>query len=392
MSSPFHTKVGVMSMSRLAIEGGEKTVTLEPPTWPRLHVKEIEAAIDALRIAASGVDDSWEYLCSARGGGPTAEFERKFAQFMGAKYAMATNSGGAALHIAVMASGVEAGDEVIVSPYTWGQSVSCVLQQCAIPVFADIDPKTYTLDPASIEAKITPRTKAIVVVHIYGHPADMDGIMDVARRYGLKVIEDCAQATGAIYKGRRVGTIGDFGCFSIGNGKQIIGGEGGVLLTNDERLYELANVFGQHPMRQQHVVQDDELRRLMDSLIFTYRIHPLAAIIAGVQLNYLDEWNEQRRRNHELLSDGLGDMPGIEPVYTAPECTHVYHIYSPTFIPEEVEGISRDTYIKALQAEGVPISHGYVRMPIHLRPRMREKKYFFGRGYPWAVTPEGQAL
>lgn len=369
-------------MVKLAIEGGQKEVTLKSPPWPVVGEEEISAVVEAL----SKSSENWEYLCSAAGGGPTAEFEKAFADFMGAKHAMCTAGGGPALHIAVMAAGVEAGDEVIVSPYTWGQTVSCILQQNAIPIFADIDPKTYTLNPQAVEARISPYTKAIVVVHIYGHPADMDAIMKVAKKHGLKVIEDCAQATGATYKGRRVGTMGDFGCFSIGDGKQIIGGEGGVLLTNDDKLYELANVFGQHPARQAHAVSDPALKKYTDSLIYTYRIHPLAAVIAKVQLQYLDPWNSERRRNHELLSKGLEEIAGIDPPTAAPECEHVYHIYSPSFVPEEVEGVSRQTFVEALAAEGVPIGLGYVRTPIHLRPRMQEKKYFFGRGYPWRAA------
>jgi len=368
-------------MAKLAIEGGEKEVTLSPPNWPQVGEEEIEAVVAALRKSA----EDWEYLCSARGGGPTAEFERTFAEFMGAEYGLCTCGGGPALHVAVMAAGVESGDEVIVSPYTWGQTVSCILQQNAIPVFADIDLRTYNLDPKSVEERISPYTKALVVVHIYGHPADMDALNAVAEKHGLLVIEDCAQATGAKYKGRRVGTLGHLGCFSIGDGKQIIGGEGGVLLTNDCDLFEEALMFGQHPLRQSWQVENEERKKWMDSLIYTYRIHPLAAVIAGVQLRYLDQWNAERRANYELLSEGLKDVPGIEPVYVAPDCEHVYHIYSPTFVPEEVEGISRDTYIEALQAEGVPIGHGYVRTPIHLRPRMQEKRWFFGRGYPWAA-------
>ena len=369
-------------MAELAINGGSKEATLHAPNWPQVGEEEIEAVVAALRKSK----EDGSYLCSAAGGGPTEEFEKQFADFMGGEYATCTCGGGPALHIAVMAAGVEAGDEVIVSPYTWGQTVSCILQQNAIPIYADIDPKTYTLDAESVEAKISPYTKAIVVVHIYGHPADMDPIMEVARKHGLQVIEDCAQATGALYKGRRVGTIGDFGCFSIGDGKQMIGGEGGLLLTNEERSYELANVFGQHPSRQHKTVKDPDLRHYIDSLIYTYRIHPVAPVIAGVQLKYLDKWNSERRANHGLLSKGLEEVPGIEPVYVSPDCEHVYHQYSPSFVSEEVEGVSKRTYVRALAAEGVPIGTGYVGAPIHLRPRMQDKKYFFGKGYPWTCA------
>lgn len=368
-------------MPNLALLGGPKTVTLKADMrWPRVGEEEIAAVVDALRKSSEDIS----YLTSYAGGGPTEAFEQDFCSVIGVKYALSTNSGGAALHIAIMAAGVEAGDEVIVSGYTWGQTVSCILQQNAIPVFADIDPETYTLDPKSIEEKISPYTKAIVVVHLYGQAADMDPIMEIARKYGLMVIEDCAQATGATYKGRRVGSIGHFGCFSIGSGKQIIGGEGGLVVTNDEELFERACLYGCHPARANKVIKDPKRRLEIDNLIYTYRIHPLAAVIARVQLRYLDEWNEQRRQNCERLSRGLAGIPGIRPPAVREECEHVYHIYAPSFIPREVEGVSRELYVKALQAEGVPLGLGYVRTPIYLRRRFQQYHSFFGKGLPWS--------
>lgn len=367
-------------MPILAVNGGSKTVTLSPGSWPRIGEEEIAAVIEGLRRSAQDTN----YISAPGGKGPVAEFEQAFASFMGSRFAMTTSGCGPALHIALMAAGVQAGDEVIVSPYSWGQTVSCILHQNAIPVFADIDSRTYTLDPASVESKITERTRAIVVVHIYGHPADMDPIMKIAQKRGLMVIEDNAQATGARYRGRRTGAIGHLGCFSIGDGKNIMGGEGGVLLTNDERLYRRANLMGQHPARHHEIVKDDpELSPYVDSLIYTYRIHPVSCMICGVQLRHLDEWNAQRRANAEFLSAGLREIPGIEPPHVAPDCEHVYHIYSPTFASEQVEGVSRETFVKALQAEGVPIGLGYVRNPIHLRRILQERNYFYGKGCPW---------
>jgi len=376
-------------MSKLAINGREKVVTLHPPSWPRIGEEEIAAVAEGLRRSAEDAN----YLSAPGGKGPVEVFEKAFAEFMGARFAMTTNGGGPALHIALMAAGVQAGDEVIASPYSWGQTVSCVLHQNAIPVFADIDARTYNLDPATIEAKITDRTRAIMVVHIYGHPADMDPIMAIAEEHGLMVIEDNAQADGAVYEGKRTGTLGHLGCFSIGDGKNIMGGEGGVLLTDDDRLYRRANLMGQHPARHYDIVKDDpELSPYIDSLIYTYRIHPVSCLIAGVQLRYLDEWNSQRRANADFLSKGLRGIPGIEPPYVAPDCDHVYHIYSPTFVPAAVEGISRETYVKAVQAEGVPLGLGYVRKPIHLRRMLQERNYFYGKGCPWTCGHAGRRI
>jgi dTDP-4-amino-4,6-dideoxygalactose transaminase len=375
-------------MPTLAIDGGRKTVTLKPPVWPRVWSEEIQAVTSALR--ATRKDPS--YLTSAAGTGIVQTFEKRFARRMGTRYAMTTSGCGPALHVALMAAGVQAGDEVICPTYSWGQTVSCVLQANAIPVFADIDPETYTMTARTIEPRITRYTRAVVVVHIYGHPADMDPIMVLARRKGLPVIEDVAQATGARYHGRRVGSLGHIGCFSIGDGKQIVGGEGGLLLTGDEGIFERALLFGQHPARHRWQIKDPKLRAWSDSLIYTYRIHPLAAVICNVMLDRMDRLNGERRRNHERLSRGLRGVPGIRPVVVREGCQHVYHGYSPTFVPEEVEGVSRETWVKALQAEGVPMGMGYVGTPIHLRRRIVEHAYFSGRGVPWTLHPAGKEI
>ena len=222
--------------SKLAIHGGPKAVTERAPVWPRFADDEIEAATWALNEARTKRD----YISASFGGEGLEAFERDFADFLDVKHVVSTNSGCAAIHVALMAAGVKAGDEVIVSPYTWGQTVSPILQTNAIPVFADIDPETFNLDPASVEARISPHTKAILVVHIFGGPAEMDGIMAVAERHGLKVVEDCAQADGASYQGKRVGAWGHLGAFSIGNGKNLAAGDGGLVTTDDRGLWELA--------------------------------------------------------------------------------------------------------------------------------------------------------
>ncbi|MDP6037070.1 MAG: aminotransferase class I/II-fold pyridoxal phosphate-dependent enzyme, partial [Candidatus Latescibacteria bacterium] len=216
----------------LAILGGEKTVTGRAPVWPRFGDDEIEAATWALNEARTKRD----YISASFGGEGLEAFEADFAEFLDVNHVVSTNSGCAAIHVALMAAGVKAGDEVIVSPYTWGQTVSPILQANAIPVFADIDPDTFNLDPVSVEEKISPYTKAILVVHIFGGPARMDALMDIAERHGLKVVEDCAQADGASYKGKRVGAWGHLGAFSIGNGKNLAAGDGGMVTTNDKKL------------------------------------------------------------------------------------------------------------------------------------------------------------
>ena len=367
-------------MSELAINGGQKAVSLPIPMWPQVGEEEIQAVVSALRKSSTDMS----YLTSLVGGEALSTFEEGFAEFIGREYALTTNGCGTALHTALAACGIEAGDEVIVSPYSYGQSVACVLQQNAIPIFADVNPETYTLDPKSVEEKITPYTKAVIVVHIFGHPADMSPIMDIARRHKLRVIEDCAQSTGSLYRGKKTGAFGDVSCFSLGDGKPLIGGEGGVLLTDHQEIFERAVLMSQGFERQDALIRSEELKKRMDKLMYSYRIHPLAAVIANVQLKYVDCWNQQRRQNATFLSDGLKDVPGIKPPAVAEGCEHVWYIYSPTFVPEEVEGISRERYVKALEAEGVAIDLGYARKPIHLRLPFRERQYFQGKGLPWS--------
>jgi dTDP-4-amino-4,6-dideoxygalactose transaminase len=368
-------------MTDLAILGGKPTVTAAAPPWPRVSDDDIAAVTSALLASR----DELANLTSVLPGGIVAEFEKACTERFGGALCATTNSGGAALHAALMALGVGAGDEVIVSPYTWGQSVACVLQQCAIPVFADIDPRTYTLDPGAVEAVITPSTKAIVVPHIYGQPADMAGLSRVAREHGLFLVEDCAQATGAAFDGDPVGTIGDIGCFSIGSGKQIIGGEGGFVLTRDPNLYDRLLVATQHPVRCATEVRDEHVRDGVDSFIYTYRIHPLAAAICLSQLGRLDEWNDLRREQLQAFSAELEPLPGVAPVYEQPGGKHVYHSYSPTYRAEELEGLDRLVYIQALKAEGVPIAPSYVGTPLHLGRRMQERTWYFGGGLPWSA-------
>ena len=284
--------------SELAINGGPRAVTRRPPIWPRFGDEEIVAATWALNQARTKND----YISASFGGEGLEGFERDFAAFLGVEHVVGTNSGCAAIHVALMAAGVKAGDEVIVSPYTWGQTVSPILQTNAIPVFADIDPETFNLDPASIEARISPYTRAILVVHLFGGPARMDEIMAVAEKHGLMVVEDCAQANGASYQGKRVGAWGHLGAFSIGNAKNLAAGDGGMVTTRDQRLRELALLYGHHPSRQGRQLEDPELREYIDSCCYTYRMHPISAVIARAQLVHLDEWNAKRRQNADYLS------------------------------------------------------------------------------------------
>jgi dTDP-4-amino-4,6-dideoxygalactose transaminase len=372
---------------QLAVFGGEKTVTESLPPWPFVTDEEIEAVRQALIESRT----DWSQICAAGPGGRAQELEERFASELGVAHAIATCGGGPSLHMACM-SVLEMGDEVITSPFSWGQTVSCILQAGGVPIFADIHPETLTLDPEKIEEKITEFTKAILLVHIGGIPADMDPIMEIARRHGLIVISDCAQAQGSLYKGRQVGSMAHYGCFSIGSGKNIAAGDGGMLVTDDRELYERALLAGMHPLRTVHQIAIPELKERIDSFIYTYRINALTAALALKMFDRLEQLNQWRRRNVAHLAEVLEGVPGIRPQDLPEHLDPAWHIAYWTFVGEGVPGVSREQYLTALQAEGVPIAGSYVGTPIHMRRTFQRKEFHYGKGYPWAANPRNEEI
>jgi len=363
------------SSSTPALLGGPPAVSAEAPPWPLL---------DAETLAAITRVITEETLCPVGAEGTQGDFERAFAAMHGRKFGLAVNGGTAALMLALHGAGVLPGDEVIASPFTWGASVSCILQNLAIPIFADIDPHTFTLDPDSIERRITPRTRAIVVVHIFGFPADMTRIMDVADRHGLAVIEDCAQAHGGKHAGRLLGGWGTVSAFSLQASKNLTGGEGGILLCDDRVIYERAMSMGTHPQRLYAELELPEFREKIDSLAFNYRMHSMSAAMANAQLPRLDAWTQARGRNAQRLYDGVRSLPFINiPGPLLETDRHAFYnipfTYKAGVIP-----LSRDEFIESLKAEGVN-ANVYVKVPLYLRRRFQEHDYF-GRGYPWAIA------
>lgn len=360
-----------------ALLGGTPAVTAQLPPWPLV---DAEALAEITRVITE------ETLCPVGAEGTQGEFERSFAAMHGRKYGLAVNGGTAALMLALHGAGVEPGDEVVVSPFTWGASVSCVLQNFAIPIFADIDENTFTLDPDSIEKRITPRTKAIVVVHIFGFPADMTRIMEVANKHNLAVIEDCAQAHGAKHAGKLVGSWGTVGAFSLQASKNLTGGEGGILICDDREVYERAMSMGTHPQRLYAELELPEYREKIDSLAFNYRMHSMAAALANTQLKYLEEWTLARGRNAQRLYEAVRDIPYVNvPDPLLETDRHAYYNIPFTYNTDEIP-LRRDEFVEALKAEGVGAGV-YVRVPLYLRPRFQNHDYF-GKGYPWALSPE----
>jgi len=363
---------------KLAISGGTPILKREDyKNWPVITE-------DDRRLVAEVLDSG----IVAGGTGPqVVALEKEFAQFIGAKHCLTTGSGTAALHMALAAVDVGPGDEVLVPAYTFLATASCVLHQMAIPIFVDIDPRTYTMDPAKIEAAITERTKAIIPVHIQGCPADMDPIMEIAAKHNLHVIEDACQAHGAMYKGRMCGTIGVAGAFSLNNLKNLCGGEGGLFITDDDDVLkkgDLVRYFGDE-------CDEKTLRQKYNSSIlgYMYRNQELPAALARGQLMHLDEHNATRISNSEYLSRELGKIPGVIPAFCPPECKHVYWFYAVRFDPKAA-GIDaeprrfRIAVEKALFKEGVLVGQWQV-MPT-LAQDVFQSMIGVGKRYPWAIN------
>ena len=285
------------------------------------------------------------------------EFEERFAEWCGARHAVAVSSGTTALHVALLAHGIGPGDEVITTPFSFIASANCILYAGATPRFADIDPRYYGLDPASVEAQITPATKAIIPVHLFGQPCDMDALAEIADRHNLVIIEDACQAHGAALDGRPVGSWGT-ACYSFYPTKNMTTGEGGMITTDDPALAERMRVLREHGMR---------VRYVHETLGYNFRMTDLQAAIGIVQLTRVDAWNRQRRQNADYLSAHLAEVPGVETPAVRPGATHVFHQYT-------VGLADRAHTIDALTAAG--IGYGiYYPIPIH------KQEIYLARGY-----------
>ncbi len=325
------------------------------------------------------------------GGDKVKEFERKWAQREGFKHAISVNSWTTGLMTAVGAIGIEPGDEVIVSPYTMSASATAILFYGGIPIFADIDPDSFNMSPAAIEKAITPRTKAIMVVHIFGQAADMDAIMAIAHQHKLKVIEDAAQAPGVYYKGKPVGAIGDIGGFSLNYHKHIHTGEGGMLVTNDDNLAKRCQLIRNHA---ENLIEFQEVEDLSNMIGSNYRLTELQAAIGIAQLDKVGYLLALRNRLADYFTQGLQGLPGITPVQRTPGADHAYYLY-PIKFDASVVGVSRDAFVKAVNAELPHAKHweqtvlaqAYVK-PLYLAPLYQKKIALGSKGFPWTMNPE----
>lgn len=285
------------------------------------------------------------------------EFEERFAAWAGARYAVAVSSGTTALHVALLAHEIGAGDEVITTPFSFIASANSVLYTGAAPRFADIDPVYYTIDPEAIERQITQRTRAIIPVHLFGQPCAMDAIAAIAERHGLAIVEDACQAHGAKLDGRPPGAWGT-ACYSFYPTKNMTTGEGGMITTNDPALAERMRVIREHGMR---------VRYVHETLGYNFRMTDMQAAIGLVQLTRIDRWNEQRRRNAAFLSARLSGVPGVETPQVRAGATHVFHQYT-------VALADRERVIAGLTERG--IGYGiYYPIPIHKQQVYQERGY-----------------
>ncbi len=361
----------------LALFGGPKAIQTEFKHYNSIGAEEVQAAKTVIESGVlSQFLGAWHE--DFYGGPKVREFERNCETFFGVKHAVTVNSATSGLIAAVGAIGIEPGDEVIVSPWTMCASATAILQWNAIPVFADIDPETFCLDPKSIEANITPYTKAIMVVDIFGQSADMDTIKAIAARHGLKIISDSAQAPSAKYKGKYAGTLADVGCYSLNYHKHIHTGEGGILVTDNDELAERLRLIRNHA---EAVVGDKGESNLINMIGYNFRLGEIECAIGIEQLKKLNKFAATRQHTADRLSKGLQGLHGLLTPVVKTDCTHVYYYY-PMILDVQALGVSRDKIHAALTAEGVPVGNRYQNL--HLLPIFQNKIAYGSRGFPWS--------
>ena len=365
---------------QLALSGGIPAVQSEYPEmfkWPIITEEDEAAALDVLRSGnMSGTDI-------------TRQFEKEFAAWMQTDYALGFNTGTASIHAAMFACKIGVGDEVICPSLTYWATVLQVYSLGGTPVFAEVEADTFCLDPNDIEHRITDRTKAIIVVHYVGYPADMDRIMAIANKHNLKVIEDVSHAQGSRYKGRLLGTIGDVGAMSLMSGKAFAIGEAGILVTNNREIYERSAAFS-HYERYNNEIVTEELRPFTGLPLggYKYRMHQVSSAVGRVQLKYYEQRIAEIGRAMNYFWDQLEGLPGIRAHRTAADSGHsMGGFYHPLGIykSEELGGLSITRFCEAVRAEGVPDCSPGCNLPLHLHPVFHDAD-IYGHGKPTRIA------
>lgn len=365
--------MNVKMTEQLAIHGGPKVKTTPFGTGKRFGLEEAKELMEALE----------QNTLFYHSGNKVKQFLQDFNEIYGVKYSVAASSGTAAIHVALGAAGISIGDEVITSPITDQGTLIGILYQNAIPVFADLDPHTYNMDPKSIEERITERTKAILVVHLAGNPADMDAIMDIARRHNLKVIEDCAQSYLTEYKGKLAGTIGDYGCFSTNDFKHISTGDGGIVTVNsgDEKDFLTTHAFADKNFRR----FGTEVLKDLHHLAPNYRMTELQGAVGIAQLKKLKWICESRHMLGERLTRGIEGVPGIHPHKITEGGYATYWFYMLTLDLDQLT-CTREEFSKALAAEGIPNQAGYIPQVVYMNPLFQHREAYLGSQFPFDLT------
>ena len=361
---------------KLAILGGPKTKKEPFPPHPIIGDEEKNAVMEVLNkgrlstfIAAPGEN----FL----GGEKIKQLERFFSEYHSTEYAVAFNSATAALHAAVVACGVQPGQEVITTPYTFTSTATCALMANAVPVFADIKPDTFNIDPEDIVKHISPLTKAIIPVHLFGNPAEMGKILEIASENDLKIIEDCAQAPAARYENNLVGTLGDCGIFSLTENKNITSGEGGMLITDDKNIAEIARLIRNHG---EAVIAGQEKRTYSSTILgWNYRMTEVDAAIGVEQFKKLDGFTAERNNLANYLTERLRNFEGLTPPKVREGDYHAYYVYAVLYDREKI-GIDRSLFVRALNEEGIPFGGGYIK-PLYFSPIYHENRPFIYKYY-----------
>lgn len=321
------------------------------------------------------------------GGEAVRELQRMFCEHYGMKHAVAVNSATSGLLCALSATGIGPGDEVITSPYTMSATSTVALMLGAVPVFADIEEETFGIDPASVEANITPHTKAIIAVNIFGHAARLTELRVIADRHGLFLIEDNAQAPDALHQGRLTGTIGDLSVFSFNRHKTMQSGEGGVVLTNSDKLFEKAALMRNHG---EAVLEGFGIDDLVNAIGLNLRMTELEAAVAIEQFKKLPRLNAEREVLARRLDDGMGSIDGITAPYIGEGNRHVYYMYAMKYDAART-GLPRDLFVKAMLAEGLFIRGGYLK-PTYLYPTYQKRIAIGDKGFPFTANPRSKNL
>ena len=354
-----------MTKNKLALLGGKPTGGPRQPKYPLFSKSAIRQVVDILETGRT--------VGLGRTNSVIGKAERAISQYHGGRHAMVVNSGHAALMTALMGLEVGPGDEVITTPYTWGASTSCILDVGAIPVFADVDPVTGLLDPKKVEPAITQKTKAILVVHLYGQPADMPALRRIANRHGLYLVEDGSQSHGATIGGEKVGNFSDAAGFSCMGGKLLATSEAGYMVTPHEEVFWKAAMMCQHYGRSAESGFPEEFKPYVDSLVFTFRLTPLVAALFPTQVRRLDAQVAVRQENAAVFGEGVRDCELVRLPRYRKGFQPSYHMLTMNFRPEKA-GVRRETFSRALAAEGVGV-WPYVPESIHRWRRLQWKGY-----------------